>query len=158
MLFYGPVFGQTGLKPAPQSPLLLFPSKEVYSSSLTHPHTSHFLTPADPSTLMCVTQGGDSQRWRGRHKGAQAISICLCPPAFPPLCLSLIDCGLLQSVGYVTHWPMTWLVSDSHQSTFLFHNDSYRTIYDLNLFKILLKNNGSLRQNSSCVFWYQAAV
>lgn len=62
----------------------------------THPHTSHFLTPADPSTPMCVTQGGDSQRWRCRHEGTQAISICLCSPGFSLLhvCLFLFLCGL----------------------------------------------------------------
>lgn len=99
-------------KPALQSPLLLAPSKEVYSSclSLTHTlRTSHFLTPGDPSTPMCVTQGGDSQRWRWRHKGTQAISICLCPPAFSPLCVSSRSLPLwpLQPVAM---WPIDpWL-------------------------------------------------
>lgn len=40
-----------------------------------HTHTSHFLTPADPSTPMCVTQGGDSQRWCCRHESTQAMSM-----------------------------------------------------------------------------------
>lgn len=125
-------------RPVLQSQLLLFLSKEV-TAPHTHPHTSHFLTPADPSTPMCVTQGGDSQRWHCRQEGTQAISICLCPPAFsipfPPLSSSVA----FAACCIVTHWPMTGLVSDSHQSTFLFNNDSYRTIYDLDMFKILKK-------------------
>ena len=102
------MFGQTGSKPVLQSLLVLFLSKKVYSSSHTHPLTSHFLTPADPSTPMCVTQGGDSGRWCCRHGGTEAISICLCPPAFSPLCLSLsLPLWPLQPVAM---WPIDpWL-------------------------------------------------
>lgn len=86
----------------------------------THTHTSHLLTPADPSTPMCVTQGGDSQRWRCRHEGTQAISICL---SALMLFLSSPSLSPSSSVAfttscYVAHWPMTWLVPDSRQTTF----------------------------------------
>ena len=68
--------------------------------SLAHTHTHpRIFAPADPSTPMCVTQG-DSQRWRCRHEGTQAMSICLCPPAF----------SLVWPLQPVAMWPTDpWL-------------------------------------------------
>lgn len=72
----------------------------------THKHTC-FLNPVEPSTLMCVVQGGDSQRWWCRHEGTQAISICLWTPAFS--CVSVHVSFPLWHLQQFTIWPI-WSV------------------------------------------------
>lgn len=79
--------------------LLLFLSVHTHGS--LHTRTSYFLNPADPSTLMCVTQGGDSQRWCCRHKGTQAVSIVFALLLFL-VCVCLFSSVPFEAFCYVT--------------------------------------------------------
>lgn len=130
------MFGQMGSKPVLQSLLLLFLSKEVYSSS----HTPTYITLPQPcwplNPDVCHSRWWQSEMvlpTRG-HSSDKHLSL--------PYCFfSSVSVSLSSSVAYVacctvTHWPMTWLVSDRHQSSFLFQSDSYRTTYGLDMLKI----------------------
>lgn len=83
------------------------------------------------------------------HSSDKHLSLPSC--FFSSLCLlSLSSSVAFAACCYVTHWPMTWLVSDSHQSAFLLHSDSYRTIYELDMFKILKKGDWKQRAIRYC--------
>lgn len=125
-------FGRTGWKPVL---LFLFLCREVYSCSHTHRRLpSSPCWPLSPD--VCHSRWWQSEMALPTRRRS-SDNICLCPPAFPLFCVRLSSSVASAAYRYVTHWPTTWLVSDSHQSTFSFHNDSYRTKYHLDVFEIL---------------------
>lgn len=111
-------------KPVPQSLLLLFPSKEVYSSH-TYMTLPHPCWPLNPN--VCHSRWWQSEMvlptWG--HSSDEHLSL--------PWCF-LTSLSLFSSVAFaacccVTHWPMAWLVTDSHQSIFFYFTMTATGLY-----------------------------